>query len=69
MGRDERDDLAAAEVASRYRTEAAQFRARARELHAAARALELTAADVTSLATSIERDLRGIDPLPPVGLS
>lgn len=66
--RDERDDLASAEVAARYRAEANTFLERARELRSQAHDLDMSAADMRSLAASIERDLRGIDPLPPAGL-
>jgi hypothetical protein len=66
--RDERDDQASAEVAEGYRAEQRTFKERASELRSQAHALEVTAADMGSLAASIERDLRGIDPLPPAGL-
>lgn len=61
----ERDREAEAAVAAQYRREAAEFEARAGELRREVWALERSAADYRTLAASIERSHRGIDPLPP----
>ena len=64
---------AEAEQAVRYREEARAFRDEAMERYpdspTEAKELERTAADLISLASSIERRHRGIDPLPPAGLA
>lgn len=63
---------AGAEQALRYRDEARAFRSEAIERYpdspTDAKELERTAADLISLAASIERRHRGLPPLPPVGL-
>ena len=68
----EAERQAEAEQAVRYRQEAAAVRAEAMERYpdspTEAKELERTAADLISLASSIERRHRGIDPLPPAGL-
>lgn len=69
--RSKRDDVASAAVATGFRSEALLFRQRARELHTEGRdsealSLELTAADMTGCAATIERDLRGLPAWPAV---
>lgn len=69
----QRDRAAEAETAARYRTEAEQFRAEARAARSEGReadavALAQTAGDLVVLASSIERSVRGLPPLPPAAL-
>jgi hypothetical protein len=63
---------AEADQAERYRQEARAFRDEAMERYpdspTEAKELERTAADLVSLAVSIERRHRGLPPLPPAGL-
>lgn len=63
--------LAEEEQAQRYRAEAGEFRAEAMRRYPTspteAKELERTAADLILLASSIERQLRGLPPLPPAG--
>lgn len=64
---------AEADQAVRYRQEAREFRDEAMRRYpdspTEAKELERTAADLVSLAASIERSLRGLPPLPPAGLT
>lgn len=55
-------------VAADYRRECIEFMNRAIELRKQANACDMTASDLRTLAISIERRHRGVDPLPPVGL-
>lgn len=69
----QRDRAAEAETAARYRTGAELFRSEARAARSEGReadavALAQTAGDLTVLASSIERDVRGLPPLPPAAL-
>lgn len=68
----EAEHQAEAEQAARYRREAAEFRVEAARRYPVspteAKDMERTAADLVSLAASIERRLRGLPPLPPAGL-
>lgn len=63
---------AEADQADRFRAEARAFRAEAMERYpdspTEAKELERTAADLVSLAASIERRHRGLPDLPPAGL-
>lgn len=55
-------------IAAQYRIECRYFMDRAIELRKEAHEMDMTASDLRSLAASIERQHRGLDPLPPVGL-